>query len=68
MVKKNHDLVDLDLYLRHETGDAYLVSERSTGGDAVWLPKSIVEYEPQPGGKTGTFTGPEWLFTEKGLI
>lgn len=58
------DLVDLDLDLIHQTDRAFLVSD---GNAKVWLPKSAVEYEEKKPGH-GTFTMPEKLAADKGLV
>lgn len=55
------ELVDIAAELRHETDAAYLVDD---GTRKVWLPKSEVEYDVGE----GTFTMPEWLALDKGLI
>jgi len=55
------NLVDLNLDLHHETDKAFLVSNGRT--DKVWLPKSQVEDNGD-----NTFTMPEWLAYDKGLI
>lgn len=55
------DLVDVAGELRRETEKAFLIFD---GLKEVWLPKSQVEHSPQD----GTFTMPEWLAMEKGLI
>jgi hypothetical protein len=53
-------LTDVAAELRHETPRAYLIFD---GATEVWLPKSQVERNDD-----GTFTMPEWLAKEKGLI
>lgn len=58
---RRSDLVDLAGQLEHETALAYLFSD---GTQKAWLPKSIVEYDQD----SGTFTMPEYLAKEKGLI
>lgn len=60
------DVVDINVHLHHETGKAVLVSDTGDKADAVWLPLSQVEIEPE--GATHVVTLPEWLATEKGLI
>jgi hypothetical protein len=58
------DIVDIAGDLRHETpGDngAFLIFD---GTKEVWVPKSLVEHDPQ----NGTFAMPEWLAKDKGLI
>lgn len=54
------DLIDSACELKHETAKAYLVND---GAKDVWLPKSQVEHNDD-----NTFTMPEWLAKEKGLI
>ncbi len=53
-------LTDIAAELRHETPRAYLIFD---GATEVWLPKSQTELNSD-----GTFTLPEWLAKEKGLI
>ena len=54
------DLTDIAAELRHETDKAWLIFD---GDKEVWLPKSQVENNGD-----GTFTMPEWLAHDKGLI
>ena len=55
------NLVDIDANLRHQTDKAYLLD---FGGDEpAWVPISQVEDN-----RNGTFTMPEWLAREKGMI
>ena len=61
MSTRDAKIIDLALELRHETLKAYLVHD---GVRDVWLPKSLVEFDPD-----GTiFTMPEWLAKDKELI
>lgn len=56
---------EYQLHVHHETPSAFLVSDT---GNAVWLPKSQIDWEPPA--TTGTvveFLVPEWLAIEKGL-
>lgn len=53
-------LTDIAAELRHETERAYLIFD---GAQEAWLPKSQAERNTD-----GTFTLPEWLAREKGLI
>jgi hypothetical protein len=68
MVKRAHgnDLVDVIVQLHHETEKAWLVSDGTS--TPTWIAKSMAELETNPGGKTHTLTGPEWVLLEKGLI
>lgn len=54
------ELVDLAGVLLHSTDAALLVDFEGT---QVWLPKSQVEDN-----NDGTFTMPEWLAIEKGIV
>lgn len=60
------DVIDMDLHLHHETARAVLVSETGDKDEAVWLPLSQIEIEPESGFISVTL--PEWLAEEKGLI
>lgn len=62
------ELVDLELWLHHETAGAYLVSELGDSDDSVWLPKSQCEKYERKNGEIWEFSLPEWLAKEKGLI
>lgn len=55
-------LCDLEGQLRRETDKAFFVYFTDMGVE-VWVPKSQVEYD---GDKT--FTMPEWLAIDKGLV
>lgn len=62
------DLVDIDaVELRRETEKAYGLSQGELDENdreiLAWVPKSKVEKNDD-----GTFTMPEWLAMEKGLI
>ena len=54
------DLIEIAGDLRRETEKAFLIFD---GDKEVWLPKSQVENNDD-----GTFTMPEWLAMDKGLI
>jgi len=60
-------LVDLTLEKRHETDLAFLLTEGDKDANDKeiqwWVPKSIVEENGD-----GTYTMPEWLAIEKGMI
>lgn len=62
---KSH-LAELTVILKHETSRAWLVDHG--GDDAVWVPKSQCELEPDANGKTHTLTCPQWLAEDKGLV
>jgi hypothetical protein len=60
LLKRNHDIIEIAGELRHETEKAFLIFE---GDKEVWIPKSHVENNGD-----GTFSMPEWLAMDKGLI
>lgn len=60
------DIIDLTVDLHHETDRAVLVSDTGDKEDAVWLPLSQIEIEPDGG--THVVSLPEWLASEKGLV
>lgn len=68
MTKSN--LVDVEVYLHHETERAVLVSTAGNRVNAVWLPKSRIEVEAHPSGNKHfrTITVPEPLAIEKRLV
>lgn len=67
-----NELVDLALYVHHETDAAYRVSDDGKDANAVWLPKSQIELvpdgQPKPGAYTAVVTMPVWLAQDKELI
>lgn len=60
------DLLDLELWLHHETAAAILVSPDQDRANAVWLPKSAIEIEDRKGG-TVLVAVPRNLAIDKGL-
>lgn len=66
------ELIDLSIYIRHETEKAYLVSEGLTDENGIeircWLAKSVTEapshYSPN---SPVDITIPRWLYEEKGF-
>jgi hypothetical protein len=61
---KNHDILTLGGFVKIETNSAYLFEADDSKRDAVWLPKSQVEWDEAD----ETMQIPEWLALEKGLI
>lgn len=59
------DVIDINVHLHHETDKAVLVSDTGDKDDAVWLPKSQIEIEPDAA--THVVSLPEWLAIEKEL-
>lgn len=63
---KNHDIVEVEVDVLHETEKAYLVTQGETfsSGEPIneWLPKSQCQWDGE------TMQLPEWLALEKGLI
>ena len=64
----HNDTVDIEVTLHAETALAILVSDDGDEDNAVWLPKSQIEYSPRIQGDIINLTIPEWLATDKGLI
>ena len=62
------DLIDVSAQLHRETDKAVLISDDGERDNAIWLPKSQIEFTlPDRKGVT-TITLPEWLAKDKGLI
>lgn len=59
-MKKNHDIIEVECTLQHQTDAGLLVD--FGGKTAVWVPKSLCEFG------NGTLQIPEWLATEKGMV
>jgi hypothetical protein len=73
---RGNDLHEFELHLHFETEKALLVSDTGIKEQAVWLPKSKIEFEII-GATEGSadrrlasvkVTAPEWLAIEKGLL
>ena len=60
MTDRDSRLTEISAVIRHETKAAWLIFD---GAKEVWVPKSMIEDNDD-----GTFTMPEWLAKEKGLI
>lgn len=63
------DKITLSLFLHRSTDKAMLFSEDGDEGEAVWLPKSQIEYDHSAatGDRTDVLV-PEWLAEEKGFM
>jgi len=59
-------LVDLELYVKHETERAVLVE--NLHGQNVWLPKSLIEMEPMDKQNWYEITLPQWLAEQTRLV
>jgi hypothetical protein len=64
----NSDLVDVSLIFHAQTAKAILVSETGDETDAMWLPKSQIEFTPAKRGGETEVTLPEWLAIKAGLV
>lgn len=64
------NLTDISVVFHHQTDLAIKVSDTGDDKDAVWLPKSAVEFTPEDPlpGAVIEVTLPEPLATEKGLV
>lgn len=67
MIERRHDIIEIAGELRQDRELSYMVyaGENDKHGREIWvpLPKSLVEKNDD-----GTFSMPEWLAHEKGLI
>ena len=63
-MKKNHDIIELECWVRGETDKAYLIE---TDMGKAWVPKSQCEVERDSDDKA-TIQLPEWLAQERELI
>ena len=62
------DIIDVLVTLHRQTADAFFVSLDGVEAKAVWVPKSEVEMEQQPGANIWLLTAPEWLAIDKRLV
>ena len=62
------DVIDITCKIHAETRIAFLVSDTGEERDAVWLPKSQVEYGKNTRTGLAVVSMPEWLARDKGLI
>lgn len=60
--REGNELIDIDGEVIHETEMAYLFD--AGGKDAVWVPKSVCEWDPD--GKKMTMK--QWIAKDKELI
>lgn len=66
MRRANHDIIELEVELIHQTEAAYLVA---VGDIEAWVPKSRVELEMKAStGRAATIQIPEGLAAEKNLV
>jgi hypothetical protein len=61
------DLIDLEVFIHHETDLAVLVS-LDADSEKIWLPKSRIEINGRRGGRIADITLPERLAIEKGIV
>lgn len=61
------DLIDLEMCLHYQTEKAILVSDDGDRENAVWLPKSLIEFEKNGDGFV-TVTMCEQLAIDKELV
>ena len=57
-----------ETYPENEDQGAILFGITDKRDDAVWLPKSQLEFERTMDGKNFVVTLPEWLATKEGLV
>jgi hypothetical protein len=68
MVFKKNELTDIEVFVHHRTASAALVSDDGDDDNAVWLPLSQIELDPDVDRGKTTLTGPTWLLQSKELI
>lgn len=63
-------LVDLEVFVHHETEKAVLITLDGLRSHGVWVPKSAIELEKIEGQNAIAYIGtlPEWLAIEKRLV
>lgn len=61
------NLIDIDVVVVHETPGAFLV-KWDPDRDAVWLPKSVCEFEATDASDIGILTLPESVAEEKEML
>ncbi|MGO8738598.1 hypothetical protein [Rhodoblastus sp.] len=61
------DLIELAMAFHGESAKAVKVSDDGNSLHAIWLPKSLIEFEQTEPGMV-LVTIPEWLAIEKGLV
>jgi hypothetical protein len=64
---RGNDVHEFELQLHWETDKALLVSDTGIKEQAIWLPKSKIQFETVDGGRV-LIQCPEWLAIEKGLL
>lgn len=65
---KNHDIIDLEGIIKHETEKAILFVSADTGKEA-WIPKSVVEIDEYDlTSRAATIQIPESMALDKELI
>ena len=62
------DLVDLEVFVRRETDNAWGIADPDKAGGIIWLPKACCEIDVDHPSKAATLTAPLWLLTDRGLI
>jgi hypothetical protein len=67
MTSQSTRLFSVSVHLHHETPSAILVSDDGLRDHAVWLPKSLIEFEPSHHNIIEV-TAPEWVLVDKKLV
>ncbi len=63
----NEDSWDVEMLIVRQTDAAIFATDTGDEADAIWLPKSQVTYEGEPG-QTVQITMPQWLAEQRGLV
>lgn len=67
MANRQHDIITIEVQLKHETEKAYLVEAVDHDTEA-WVPKSLVELSEKDKFGLCEMQIPEYLALDKGLI
>lgn len=66
-MSKNHDIIEIEVRVKHETDKAWMVESIDTGRSS-WVPKSVGELDMCRPTPIKSLQLPEWMAEEKGLI
>lgn len=67
-MKRNHDIIDIEVQIHHQTDRAILASDDGNKDNAKWLPLSQIEVCSVNKPPYAIVSMPEWLAIEKGLV
>lgn len=65
---KREDIEDVDLFVHHETGKAFLVDTEGVEDDAVWISKAHAEKGDKNKDGSYEFRVEHWVLVDKELV